>query len=175
MDKSLDTRSVSIGNLGPTVTKHLWELEILRTLCITLSGIMNSETDALTRDAEKLILQKDVNLRRRILSLKMPILLEGNRLLLGSGWLIPNEKIPKIVPEKIEEWAQEGWVDLRAPRIAQWKEDIKKISDLFQEGALPTQIASAYNWRFVSMNDDFEVGEVLGLIYSLKGGQRKLF
>jgi len=175
MDKSLNTQSVSLGNLGPTVTKHLWELEILRTLRSTLTNIMNSDTGELTVEAEQLILKKDVNLRRRILSLRMPILLEGNRILLGAAWHVPNEKMPQNVPEKMEEWAQEGWVDLRTNRIDQWKDDIRKIYDFFQSGSHSSEAGSPYNWRSVSLDNEFEVGEVLGLIYSLKGGNRKLF
>jgi len=173
-DKQHEFRSVSLGNLGPTVTKHLWELEILRILRTSLQTVLDSSTTSLTEDAEKLIMHTDTGLRSQILSHRMPILLEGNRLLLGSSWRIPQDENPQNIRLNMEDWALEGWIDLRASRMAYWQFAIGKVSEFFAESTQSQSIRSRYNWRSVTLDDDFNVGEVLGLIYSLKGGNRKL-
>ncbi|MFH1734438.1 MAG: hypothetical protein ABIE92_06985, partial [bacterium] len=174
-DRDIDSHSVAIGNLGPTVTKHLWELEILRLLRSSLAEIIDSTAEDLAADAELLLMAANTNLRSQILSHQMPILLEGSRLLLGAAWRVPDEKDPQNVTERMEEWAQEGWIDLRIDRMNQWKDDIGRVADFFSESSKSRQIRSRYNWRSVTLHDNFNVGEVLGLIYSLKGGNRKLF
>ena len=174
MDATLDTSSVAIGNLGPKVSKHLWELEILRQLCKDLTNVYNNDAEDLAQAAEKMILQSNPGLRRQILSLKMPILLENNRILLGAAWQIPAEKEPQNIPDNIENWAQEGWVDIRASRIQRWQKEIGKIFEFFRQSSKSPQVKLQRNWQSISLNEDFSVGEVLGLIYSLNGGDRKL-
>ena len=175
MDETLETSSVAIGNLGPKVTKHLWELEILRIICSSLSNIVNSDASELAVKAEKLILHSNITLRRQILSLQMPILLEENRILLGAKWHFPKEKEPQNISENIEAWAQEGWVDLRAKRMTHWQREIKKVFEYFSEYPKSPQVRLQCNWRSISLDDSFNIGEVLGFIYSISGGYRKLY
>ena len=175
MDETLETSSVAIGNLGPKVTKHLWELEILRILCSSLSTVINSDAGELAVKAEKLILHSNVTLRRQILSLQMPILLEENRILLGATWHFPKEKEPQSILENIEAWAQKGWVDLRAKRMTQWQVEIRKVIEFYNKYSKSSQAKLQRNWQSISLNDDFNVGEVLGFIYSINGGDRKLY
>jgi len=175
IDDTLDTHSVAVGNLGPKVTKHLWELEILRILCSSLSNVISSDPAELAAKAEKLILHSNITLRRQILSLHMPILLENNRILLGAKWHFPKEKEPQNISENMEVWAQEGWVDLRAKRMTQWQEEIKKAVEYFNEYPKSPQVRLQCNWQSISLNDDFNIGEVLGFIYSINGGYRKLW
>lgn len=177
-DREMEFRSVSTGNLGPTVTKHLWELEILRLIGTSMKNIVNSEAEALAARAEQLILQPDSRLRQQILSLQMPILLEGNRLLLGAGWRVPEEKnlqtMQAGIKQNLEAWAQQGWVDLRASRINEWRAQLWQVDDAICEcRKLPTR-GPGFNYRSIATEGDFNVGEVLGAIYSLSGGNRKL-
>jgi hypothetical protein len=174
LDKTLETTSVATGNLGPEVTKHLWELEILRRIATTLNNIVNTGAKDLASKAENLLLKSDPLLRKQILSLQMPILLEHNRILLGASWHIPREKNPRNIKENIEKWAQRGWVDVREPRMLFWKEEIENIFIAFHEYKDTSQNKLQRNWSNISLYEDFDVGEVLGLIYSLKGGYRKI-
>ena len=174
MDRKLETRSVAAGNLGPTVTKHLWELEILRILRASVSNVANSNPDELSAEAEQLVLQTDIALRRQILSLQMPILLEKSRLLLGESWHIPEEKHPQNIMENIEIWADKGWVDLRSERMKYWQMEFKKIHKFLGDRSQLSQVMLQRNYRIVTADDDFDPGEVLGLIYSINGGDRKL-
>jgi len=174
LDRTLTTTSVALGNLGPRVTKHLWELEILRQLDGSLSKIINHSAKELAAAAEKLLLASNPLLRKQILSLRMPILLEKNRVLLGSSWHIPEEKNPANISENMELWAMKGWVDIRETRMRHWQNEIHKIFEFFRRcQSLPhAQLQS--NWRSIDLNANFDVGEVLGLIYTLNGGERRL-
>jgi hypothetical protein len=55
-----------------------------------------------------------------------------------------------------------------------WKEEIENIFIAFHEYKDTSQNKLQRNWSNISLYEDFDVGEVLGLIYSLKGGYRKI-
>jgi nitrogen fixation protein len=174
MDKTLETTSVATGNLGPKVTKHLWELEIIRQISGNIKNVLNTEAKSLSKKAEKLLLEVDPTLRRQILSLRMPILLEGMRILLGKSWHIPEDKTPQNISENSEIWAMKGWVDVRSQRMLYWQREFSQVVDFIQHCRKTPQVRLQSNWQNVPLDKDFEVGEVLGLIYSLNGGERKL-
>ena len=173
-DEKMKTSSVSIGNLGPEVTKHLWELEVLKVLCSSLIKVVKCKAIDIAENAEILILKNDKGLRQQILSLQMPILLEGNRILLGATWHIPEDREPKNILENMDRWADDGWVDLRTKRISYWQAQIKKVIKLYKEFSISEVVQLNRNWHSFSLNSDFNVGEVLGFIYSIDGGDRKI-
>jgi hypothetical protein len=185
-NENIKFASVACGNLGPKVTKHLWELHILKRLFTTINAIMAGEPGQMARDARNLI-EDDADLRRQILSLGMPILMEDNRFLIGKTWKCPeNKDIKEIIKtfkedkDQIENWARQGWVDLRETGITYWQDkikeahrEVKECSQSSESGVLPLQ----RNWQAIyrDENQRFDIGEVLGLIYSIEGGDRKLY
>ncbi|MBC8204612.1 hypothetical protein ISS30_04830 [bacterium] len=174
LDRTLDTYSAASGNLGPTVTKHLWELEILRILCDNLTTVLNNNTESLADKAERLILSGNPKLRQQILSLRMPILLEGNRILLGAEWFIPKEDESQNIMENLEIWALEGWVDLRVKRMTYWQSEIAKVRDCYNDCLKSSEFRLMCNYQSISLDNTFDPGEVLGFIYTINGGSRKL-
>jgi|GEM_PF-1018276 len=174
LNSTLEYPSVAAGNLGPKVTKHLWELEILRRIALNLQNIADADIKDLTLEAEKLLMKSSPRLRSQILSLKMPIIMEGGRLLLGNSWHIPPGPLPDITPENIEIWAQKGWVDLRESRMNYWQQEIRHIVEFFRQSRRSPHVKLQRNWRTFALDTDFDIGEVLGLVYSLSGGDRKL-
>ena len=174
IDSNYESSSVAVGNLGPKVTKHLWELEILRLLCSSLTNAVNQDPYDLAEKATQLFLETNISLRRQILSLKMPVILKDNRILLGAEWLVPNDKKPQNISANFENWALEGWVDVRAERIARWQKEIRKIFEFFRQSEKSPQVKLQRNWQSISLTEDYNIGEVLALIYSLNGGDRKL-
>ena len=174
LDQTLDANSVAIGNLGPKVTKHLWELEILRVLCHSLQNVVKCNASELAAEAEHLLLQTNPLLRKQIITLKMPVLLNSNRVLLGESWHIPGPGEFKNIADNFENWATEGWVDLRPQRIERWQKEIAKIFEFFRMYAKSPQVKLQRNWQLISLDNNFDVGEVLGMVYSLNGGDRKL-
>lgn len=179
--------SVACGNLGPKVTKHLWELHILNRLYHNLKAIIQTKPDKMAAEARKLV-ENDDNLRRQIISLGIPILMEDNLFLIGKTWKCPedNKDIKEIIKtfkadkDKIENWARGGWVDLRKTGIKYWQKTIKDVPRKVKEYSQSSEsglLLLQSNWQAISTDEkqSFDVGEVLGMIYSLEGGDRKLY
>jgi NAD(P)-dependent dehydrogenase (short-subunit alcohol dehydrogenase family) len=112
-------RSVGFEMLGPPrLTKLLFEGEILRRLCC--GGLDNAaalDADDAARRAEELV-TGDADLRTRILSSKLAVLLpDGERLLRGR-----KVEIEPAPGEAVDDTARKGWVDLRAANWSRWRE-----------------------------------------------------
>jgi hypothetical protein len=114
--------------------------------------------------------KQDSQLRSRILSIGVPILLpDGKHLLRG-----PEVKIPAysgsnefdINEESVNEWAAKGWVDLRPENMDRWKRRIEKY---IQNVSATSQndTSSGFEWasRFDGDEDQFFVGKIVTKIF----------
>ncbi|HEV7590052.1 MAG TPA: hypothetical protein VGO40_18185 [Longimicrobium sp.] len=112
-------RSVGFEMLGPPrLTKLLFEGEILRRLCHGhLGRVVELDADGFARAAEEL-LRADADLRTRLLSANLAVLLaDGERLLRGRKVAV--EPAPG---EAVDDTAWSGWVDLRPANWEAWRE-----------------------------------------------------
>jgi NAD(P)-dependent dehydrogenase (short-subunit alcohol dehydrogenase family) len=116
-------KGVAYEMLGPPrLSKLLFEAAILERLYGTVSSGMELEPERTARRAGELI-EDDADLRQRILSIGLPILLpDGARLMRGAR--------VKVVPEEGESVGAEilmhrGWVDLRAANWSRWRERLR--------------------------------------------------
>ena len=74
------------------------------------------------------------DLRTRIVSIGIPILMaSGNKLIRGSRMSIPAD-IPgrpdaafDVTDEALNQWAHDGWVDLRPDNCARWQRRLEQI------------------------------------------------
>ena len=117
-------RSVGFEMLGPPrLTKLLYEGEILRRLCEgSLDRAAALDPDAFAREAEEL-LTGDADLRTRILSSKLAVLLpDGERLLRGR-----KVEIEPAPGEDAAQAARKGWVDLRAENWRTWRQRVREV------------------------------------------------
>lgn len=116
-------RSVGFEMLGPPrLTKLLYEAEILRRLCTGLDDAAALDADTFAARADELV-SKDADLRTRILSSKLAVLLpDGARVLRGRR--VEIEPAPGQAPA---ETARQGWVDLRPENWALWRGRIGAI------------------------------------------------
>ena len=181
-EKNSKYKSIACGNLGPKVTKHLWELEILRRIDHSLESIIKHDSNDLALKAKNLVLTDDAHLRRQLLSLRMPILLDDKYFLIGKKSHLPKDgdlitifETFKEDKENFEYWVENGWIDLREARIKNWQEDIKEVLEKAKEYSKSPVDELQLNWQSIALKEDFDVGEVLGFIYSIKGGSRKLY
>ncbi|MFQ6618084.1 MAG: short-chain dehydrogenase [Fidelibacterota bacterium] len=123
--------SVAFEMLGPPrLTKLLYEAYLIRLICGRMDLILSKSPQELYRKMEHIILNNS-QLRSRIISVGIPILLsDGKSLLRGPEMKIPSslelEEL-EISPEKIDLWAETGWVDLRESNARRWLERFKKI------------------------------------------------
>ena len=119
--------AVAYEMLGPPrLSKLLYECDILRRLFGTLGAAAELDPDDTARAAWEL-LEADADLRQRILSIGLPVLLpSGTEILRGSVVKVPPEPgLPADHPRVVEA----GWVDLRAPNWAHWRERCAGLRD----------------------------------------------
>jgi hypothetical protein len=116
-------------------------------------------------------ISNDVALRSQIISIGIPILLpNGKTLLRGNDVKIPafrgiNEL--EITPENIDDWARNGWIDLRTSNMEKWKyrlNEIKKEVELYTAGD-----TSSRNFRtteYWSGFNDIDAGKIVGWVFT---------
>jgi NAD(P)-dependent dehydrogenase (short-subunit alcohol dehydrogenase family) len=118
LEKEHQVDSVAYEMLGPPrLSKLLFEGAILGRLYSDLASLASSDAKATARRASELI-ANDRDLRARILSIGLPILLVDGKLLRGAEVKVapipgqsPND--PKLVDN--------GWVDLRVQNWEKWR------------------------------------------------------
>jgi len=172
LEKEKNVPSIATNNLGPTVSKHLFELYILLLISNNSMGqFIEHRLTELVNKAERLI-RSNKELRAQILSLGFPILLEGKRIFVGECYFVPDIKSKNIISEKnIEQWAENGWVDLRRKQISYWQNQLKKVFLDVQQKEKSTTTVLNRNWQGVKNSN---TGEILAYVYSLQGGERKV-
>ncbi len=101
--------AVAFEILGPPrLSKLLFEAHLLARCCESLSGVIERAADTLSSHLEREVVE-DADLRQRILSIGIPILLpDGERLLRG----------PVIKADTPEQ----GWVDLGVANVRRWQQ-----------------------------------------------------
>lgn len=163
--------SIATNNLGPTVSKHLFELYILFDIFSSeLPKILNQDSEIFAELAEKYVLKNDI-VRQQAISLGLPIIFEKNKLTAGDHYFVPNMAEENIITKRnIDKWANAGWIDLRKKNIKNWQNLLKKAYDgyLKQQNSSLDHVIDNYH-AFESKN----IGEILGLIYCLQGGARR--
>jgi hypothetical protein len=109
--------SIGFEMLGPPrLTKLLYEAEILRRLHASLDEVAALDPEVTARDAARLV-EADGDLRTRILSAKLAVLLpDGDSLLRGR-----RVEIEPAPGESTSQTARKGWVDLRPECWRAWK------------------------------------------------------
>jgi NAD(P)-dependent dehydrogenase (short-subunit alcohol dehydrogenase family) len=119
-------RSVAYEMLGPPrLSKLLFESAILQTLFADdLAAAAELDPAATAAGADQLI-RDDADLRTRILSIGLPILLpDGERLLRGA-----EVKVAPAGPGATDanRLAEQGWVDLRAANWERWRGRLRQV------------------------------------------------
>jgi NAD(P)-dependent dehydrogenase (short-subunit alcohol dehydrogenase family) len=135
---SEESPSVAFEMLGPPrLSKLLYEAHLLHQCCRPFPALLAAEPENVSSDLVALIARRP-ELRARILSIGIPILLPDGRLLRG-----PEVKIPADADtagwapgaEELERWARAGWVDLRLANVELWQGRLHAIrSELAQRG-----------------------------------------
>ncbi len=119
LERDRGVRSVAYEMLGPPrLSKLLFEGEILARLLETFERAADLDPDATAARAEAL-LEADADLRQRIVSIGLPVLLpDGRRVLRGPTVKVPPERgLPADHPRVVDA----GWVDLRPANFARWR------------------------------------------------------
>ncbi len=120
LEREHDVQSIAFEMLGPPrLSKLLFEGAILARLHTDLDALATLDADATAARAEKLV-RENADLRVRILSIGLPILLaDGERMLRGET--IKVVPAPRQSPRD-PRLAESGWVDLRPANWRKWSE-----------------------------------------------------
>jgi NAD(P)-dependent dehydrogenase (short-subunit alcohol dehydrogenase family) len=119
LEREHESDSVAFEMLGPPrLSKLLFEGAILARLLPDLRGLAGSEPEQIALRAHELV-SADADLRTRMLSIGLPILLpDGQTLLRG-----PDVKVqPDPGQQPDARLAENGWVDLRPGNWRKWRE-----------------------------------------------------
>jgi hypothetical protein len=125
-------------------------------------------------------LESDAALRREIVSIGIPVLLPDGRLLRGPECKIPpatrDDESFAVTPERIEAWAEAGWVDLREANMARWRDRFRRIED--EMNAIPERDTSSRFLRdrqFWGAEEKIQPGKIVGWIFATeeKGARMK--
>ncbi len=166
-------KSVAFENLGPPrLTKLLFEADLLRRSFGTMEAVGRAAAAEIGR-ALLADLEKDTAHRSQILSIGIPILLPDGRLLRGPECKIPLAGGPAdshaVTSERVETWAQAGWVDLREANLERWRQRFARIQAEVQ--AIPAAESSSRFLRdrqFWSEAGHIQPGKVVGWIFSVE-------
>jgi NAD(P)-dependent dehydrogenase (short-subunit alcohol dehydrogenase family) len=132
LEREHGVESVAYEMLGPPrLSKLLFEVALLRRLHERLDDAAELDPAAIARRAEELI-RDDDDLRVRILTIGLPILLaDGRRILRGQVVKVAPEAGQSVSDPKL---ADNGWVDLRAENWARWRERLRRMRDELDTG-----------------------------------------
>lgn len=124
LEREHGVEAVAYEMLGPPrLSKLLFEAAVLRRLYPDLPGAAGLDPAATARQAAELVRQ-DTNLRVRMLSIGIPVLLPDGTLLRGAEVKVRPE--PGQSPED-PRLAENGWVDLRQANWRRWRERLGAI------------------------------------------------
>lgn len=127
MEEEHGVESMAYEMLGPPrLSKLLFEASLLRRLYGDLDSASTLDADRTAEQARTLI-EEDDDLRQRILSVGLPILLpDGRTVLRGARVQVPPEPgLPLDHPVAVDA----GWVDLRTGNWERWRGRVQAVRD----------------------------------------------
>jgi NAD(P)-dependent dehydrogenase (short-subunit alcohol dehydrogenase family) len=171
LEKEHHADSIAFEMLGPPrLSKLLYEAHLLKLVYRTTKNILKSPAKQISSDLTTVI-AKEQRLRSHIISIGIPILLpDGKTLLRGQEVKIPPYRGINELPissKTIDEWAHNGWVDLRVENMDHWK---TRLAIIMREVEASTQgDTSSRNFRTAEYWDRFEnidEGKIVGWIFT---------
>ncbi len=137
LEKESGVESVAFEMLGPPrLSKLLFEAFLLGRAVGSINNVIAADGDELAAKLDDLV-RNDGELRSRMISIGIPILMrDGRTLLRGETIKIPpyrGEDALPVTPENIDKWAAAGWVDLRPENLRQWKERLEHIREVTEK------------------------------------------
>ena len=124
MEKELGVESVAYEMLGPPrLTKLLFEGSILKRMFRTYDAALELDPEETAHRAQTLV-ETDDDLRQRIVSTGVPILVEDGGAVLRGPVVKVLPHLDRPLEDKV---VDAGWVDLRPQNWAKWKERIQAV------------------------------------------------
>jgi len=167
LEKKTESHSVALGQLGPPeLSKLLYEAHLLKLQFGTLQQVLDHTQDEISDRLYKL-LQRNKDLANLITSIGIPILRpDGKSIYRGPKVNIPEYRGDYKIPvdnEKIDIWAQKGWVDLRPKNFEIWRQRFEQM--LHSASAFSNEGSAAITLK-TYLYPDIRIGEVVGWIFN---------
>lgn len=128
--ETLGKMGVAYGQLGPRVSKLVFEAQLLRDAFFTMEAFVSKEVSHAVTSLEKSVWD-NASWRREALSIGIPILLpDGKRLLFAHRDCVDKEWEQKpwlITPDAVDRWASHEWIDLRPNNVGRWQERLRSM------------------------------------------------
>jgi len=148
----------------------LYEAYLLKLAFQNMRTVLRSKPSAIAEKLERIV-STNASLRMQMISIGIPILLsDGKTLLRGNEIKIhpfQGENELPISRKAIDNWANDGWVDLRSANMERWKLRFGKIRSMVDE--IPAGETSSRHMNNLEYWDHFEAidpGKLAGWIFS---------
>jgi len=164
LEREHEVDSVAYEMLGPPrLSKLLFEGSILARLFSDLRGVAEMDAEETARRAEAL-LRSDTDLRVRILSIGLPILLSaGDRILRGPTVRVPPGEGQSGSDPRLPE---NGWVDLRS---ANWRKWCARAATILEDrGALSPDEGSRHDLEPGDPGDVIRPGRLAAWVFRVE-------
>ncbi len=137
LEEEHDTKSIAFELLGPPkITKLLYEIYLLKRISGSVEAIPRKDPGFLSEEMLRL-LREDIPLRQMILSIGTGILLpSGDKFMRGPVLSYPRfegVEVLKSSPERINCWADNGWLDLRVENMKTWQRRLQTMQKQMNE------------------------------------------
>ena len=163
--------SVAFEMLGPPrLSKLLYEAYLLKLAYKDIRGVAGSNARSMSKKLSDLI-TSNAALRSDIISIGIPILMpDGKSLLRAETIKIPpyrgEDELP-ITAQSIDQWAHDGWVDLRSKNMDLWRsrfeEIITRVEDLPEK---ETSSRTMHNREYWKNFQEIDPGKICGWIFT---------
>ncbi len=173
LEQEHGVESVAFELLGPPrLSKLLYEANLLRRGFKTMQQVMSTDPEELSNGLEELIRQ-DQDLRSKIISIGIPILMKDGKSLLRG----PTIKIPPyrgsdqfaVTDKAIDNWASDGWVDLRPENMKRWQERFRKIQQEIDQVPEDDTSSRYHRDRQYWLEDtEIHIGKVVSWIFIIE-------
>jgi len=171
LEKEHHVDSVAFEILGPPrLSKLLYEAYLLKVAFITMRTVVQTSAKELS-SALTMLIKENQTLRSHIISIGIPILLpDGKTLLRGKEIKIPpyrGENELKVNDKLIDDWARNGWVDLRTGNMEKWKsrfaEAISVADQLSKSETSSRYLRNSEYWKNFT---EIDPGKIVGWIFT---------
>ncbi len=131
LEKQYGVESIAFELLGPPrLSKLLYEAHLIKIAYGSMENAVKQDPKDMSERCAQII-KTNKKLRAQIISIGIPILMpDGQTLIRGHEIKIPpyrGENRIEITQEKINQWAYDGWVDLRVENMEIWKRRFLQI------------------------------------------------
>ncbi|MBI4428990.1 MAG: polysaccharide biosynthesis protein [Ignavibacteriales bacterium] len=171
LEEKHNTKSIAFEILGPPrLSKLLYEAHLLQLTFEKMKGIPRATPKEMSAKLDACV-RSNAELRSRIISIGIPILLSNGKTLLRAKEIkIPpyrGENELSITGKSLDAWAHDGWVDLRTKNMELWKHRFTRIMN--DTELIPKGETSSRHFRskgYWNNFEDIDPGKLAGWVFS---------